>query len=107
MKMEFDINLLSFKNVLSPIIGLSTDEDVISKIPYEIGFIFLDGAHDYKTIDKELFIYLPKLVKGGIICFHDTDNPRYPDVRKIINEKIVEKFNFIGQSSYLTVYQKN
>ncbi|MBK8370373.1 MAG: class I SAM-dependent methyltransferase [Saprospiraceae bacterium] len=85
IKAEFQKNTQIFSHNIKMVIGLSTDENVENAVPNEIGFIFLDGAHDYDTIKKELAIYLPKLSKKCIICFHDADNPRYPDVRKIID----------------------
>lgn len=107
MKKEFANNTAIFKNHINPIVGLSTDEKVIKQLPQSIGFVFFDGAHDYDTVIKEIDIYFPLLTDGGIICFHDTDNPKYPGVRKAIEEKVAPQTSFIGQASYLTVYQKN
>ena len=106
MKVEFENNTKLFEKNIKPIIGLSTDQFVIEKLPKQIGFIFFDGAHDYDTVKQETEIYLPMVVSGGVLCFHDTDNPRYPGVRKVIDEKISPFCTFVGQSSYLSVYQK-
>lgn len=106
MKTEFDNNTKLFGKNIRTIIGLSTEQNVIDLLPKQIGFIFFDGAHDYETVKQEIDIYLPMLVEGGVLCFHDTDNPRYPGVRKVIDEKISPFLSFIGQASYLSVYQK-
>lgn len=106
MKTEFDNNTKLFGKNIRTIIGLSTEQNVIDLLPKQIGFIFFDGAHDYETVKQEIDIYLPMLVEGGVLCFHDTDNPRYPGVRKVIDEKISPFLSFVGQASYLSVYQK-
>lgn len=34
-------------------------------------FVFLDGAHGYENVVKEIQLYLPKIVKGGYLGGHD------------------------------------
>ncbi len=106
MRKEFANNTAMFADHIRPIVGLSTDEEVIRQLPKAIGFIFFDGAHDYDTVNKEIDIYYPLLKVGGVMCFHDTDNPKYPGVRKAIEEKVAPQTIFVGQASYLTVYLK-
>mmetsp|Transcript_22863 Transcript_22863/g.58141 ORF Transcript_22863/g.58141 Transcript_22863/m.58141 type:complete len:293 (-) Transcript_22863:358-1236(-) len=51
---------------------LSTDASALrrtSRASYE--FIYLDGAHDYANVKKELFAYWPKIAPGGVLAGHD------------------------------------
>lgn len=38
-------------------------------------FVFLDGAHGYSNVVKEIQLYLPKVVKGGYLGGHDFPDP--------------------------------
>lgn len=52
--------------------GLSTDEEVLSKMPHnEFDFIYIDAAHDYKNVKKELPQYWKRLRSGGLMAGHD------------------------------------
>ena len=37
-----------------------------------IGFLFIDGAHDFKSIKNDIKSWFLKVKDGGIIAFHDT-----------------------------------
>jgi FkbM family methyltransferase len=50
--------------------GLSTE--MAANIPDEsLGLVYLDAAHDYENVKKDLEAYFPKLVSGGIMAGHD------------------------------------
>ena len=52
--------------------ALSTDTsalEVTSASKY--AFIYLDGAHDYVNVKRELFAYWPKVAPGGVLAGHD------------------------------------
>ena len=36
-----------------------------------IDFLFLDGDHEYESVKKDIEVWLPKVEKGGMVCFHD------------------------------------
>lgn len=104
---EFQNNTKNLSEYIIPIKGLSTDESTLEKLPNKIGLIFLDGAHDYDTVKKEISLYRNRIANHGIICFHDTDNPNYPGVRKAFEEFLDNnEFKFIGQKSYIAAFQK-
>ena len=37
--------------------------------------VFIDGGHDYNDVLSDIEIWLPKIIKGGLICGHDIDTP--------------------------------
>ena len=50
-------------------------EEAISDISEELDFIYVDGSHKYEAVKKDIELYYPKLKEGGIIAFHDFDQP--------------------------------
>lgn len=50
-----------------------------------ICFAFIDGDHSYEGVINDFQNYLPKMVLGGIMCFDDYRNSRWPGVGKAVN----------------------
>ena len=59
------------------IIGNSNDIEVVHSVkefqPFD--FIFVDGGHDYETVNSDYQLYYPMLKKGGLMAFHDIATP--------------------------------
>ena len=53
------------------------------------GMLFIDGAHDYENVARDLDLYLPVLKPGGLIAVHDC-NPVYPGIMKAVRERIFD-----------------
>jgi len=49
-----------------------------------LDFVFIDAAHDYKSVKKDILAWLPKIKEGGYIAGHDY--PGYPGVKKAVDE---------------------
>lgn len=62
---------------LVQIIGNSNDIEIVRSVqeflPFD--FIFVDGGHDYKTVNTDYQLYYPMLNKGGLMAFHDIATP--------------------------------
>jgi predicted O-methyltransferase YrrM len=41
----------------------------------ELDFVFIDAAHDYDSVTKDIKAWLPKVRLGGIIAGHDIKHP--------------------------------
>jgi len=56
--------------------GLSFD--MAEKIKDEsCGLVYIDADHSYEGVKSDIESFFPKLVKGGIMAFHDAKNPCY------------------------------
>lgn len=36
-----------------------------------VHLLFVDGGHAYGTVKRDIESWVPKIVEGGIVCFHD------------------------------------
>jgi len=54
-------------------------EDAIDEIPNDLDFVYIDGAHDYKNVKKDIENYYPKVKVGGVIGGHDIYNGNCPE----------------------------
>lgn len=69
---------------LNPIVGDDTDPAVIEQTPAHCDLLFVDSSHDYEHTVTELAIYGPKVVTGGVIVMHDTQNEHPEDTEPAI-----------------------
>lgn len=59
-----------------------------------IDLLFLDGDHHYAVVKEDIGNWVPKLVPGGVVVFHDyaplpaalVKNPQLEGVRRAVNE---------------------
>jgi hypothetical protein len=53
-----------------------------------LDFIWIDAAHDYESVKRDIRAWLPKLKPGGLMAGHDADSP---DVARAVAETIEAK----------------
>jgi predicted O-methyltransferase YrrM len=46
-------------------------EDAVADIPDGLDFVYIDGAHDYENVRKDIANYYPKIREGGLLTGHD------------------------------------
>ena len=76
-----NIDIFGVKDYCELIIGHS--EDVI--FDRKIGFLFIDGGHSYDQVKKDIEKYVPLVVSGGYVVFHDY-NITHPQICQAIDE---------------------
>jgi hypothetical protein len=59
-------------------------KDAIAEVPDQIGVLFVDGAHDYESVKRDL-AYLSKVQIGGYVAIHDCHEAE-PGVVKAVDE---------------------
>lgn len=85
----FLTNIAPVKHIINPVKGISWETAKLYD-DETFDFIFIDAAHDYESVKRDIITWLPKLKKNGIIAGHDYTTSR--GVFKAVNE-IFTKIN--------------
>jgi hypothetical protein len=67
-------------------------QDVVDDFDEPIELLFVDGSHEEEDVRHDFETWVPKVVDGGIVAFHDTT--WHPGVRKVVAEKIYASHAF-------------
>lgn len=107
---EFKANIKRAKadKLVVPVLKLS--KDAVKSIRGKISFVYIDGAHDYKSVKSDFETWFPKLENGGIIALHDTilwDGPKKLVKEKFIGSPRFKDVGFINSMTYATKVKKN
>lgn len=70
---------------------VTTSQEAAKVFNMPIDFLFIDGLHEQCALDMEL--WLPKVKKGGLVAFHDYDEP-HPEVYNNVNKLLAEDKGF-------------
>ena len=62
-------------------------QDALPDVPEDIGLLFVDGAHDYESVKRDIDNYLPRVRMGGFVVFHDTSGGD-PDVNRAVEDHL-------------------
>ena len=83
---EFKENIerAGIADLVTPVKGLS--QDVVGDFDEPIELLFVDGSHAEDDVRHDFETWVPKVVDGGVVAFHDTT--WHAGVRKVIAEKI-------------------
>jgi hypothetical protein len=57
-----------------------------------LAFAWIDAAHDYESVKKDILAWQPKIKPGGILAGHDA---QWHEVKQAVNE-LIPKARFIG-----------
>jgi len=82
---QFDKLLLLFPSRIEKIKAWSWYAAL--KIPDStLDLVFLDASHDYNSTRQDILSWLPKIRVGGFIGGHDYGHPKFPGVKKAVDE---------------------
>jgi predicted O-methyltransferase YrrM len=56
--------------------------------PGKVWLVFVDGDHSEKSVIADIEAWLPKVLDGGIMAFHDYHSINWPDVKRVVDEKM-------------------
>jgi MMP 1-O-methyltransferase len=89
---EFKQNIerAGIADLVTPVKGLS--QDVVGDFAEPIELLFVDGSHEEEDVRHDFDTWVPKVVEGGTVAFHDTT--WHPGVRKVVAEKIFGSHQF-------------
>ena len=63
-------------------------EQALPGLGLRLRMIFVDGAHDFDSVDRDVRLSLPMLEEGGVLVLHDCDDPHWPDVERYVQEHL-------------------
>ena len=83
---EFKDNIerAGIADLVTPVKGLS--QEVVGGFDEAIELLFVDGSHEEDDVRGDFEKWVPKVVEGGVVAFHDTT--WHDGVRKVVAEKI-------------------
>lgn len=64
-----NIDKANVEGLVIPLVASSLDVAASFEQPVEL--VFVDGAHDYESVRQDIAAWMPKLVPGGTVAFHD------------------------------------
>jgi MMP 1-O-methyltransferase len=77
-------------DLVTPVKGFS--QDVVDDFHEPIELLFVDGSHEEADVLHDFETWVPKVVEGGTVAFHDTT--WHPGVRRVVAKKIYGSRNF-------------
>lgn len=98
-----NIKIANLENVIMPII--KTSEEAAKDWNNPIGFIFIDGAHEYELVELDFKLWFPFLVNGGVMAFHDSfawSGPRKVVKKYIYKSNLFKNIKFADSITFAT-----
>jgi hypothetical protein len=77
-------NIESVKDYINPV-RKSSLEAALDYQDESLDFVFIDAAHDYENVKKDIHAWYPKVKNGGFISGHDYSGA-WPEVIVAVNE---------------------
>jgi MMP 1-O-methyltransferase len=95
---EFKDNIerAGIADLVTPVKGLS--QEVAGGFHESIELLFVDGSHEEALVREDFDEWVPKVVDGGIVAFHDTtwhDGPRKVVAEKIFGSRQFKDVRFV------------
>ena len=78
--------------------------EVGRNFPYSVNMVFVDGDHETKVVEQDIITWLPKIISGGIMAFHDYKHPNVPELTDIVN-RFMSTYKVIAEHRYMIAYK--
>jgi predicted O-methyltransferase YrrM len=69
--------------------------------PLPVDMVFVDGSHYGPGVEKDIELWRKVVKPGGLLIFHDYDNPVCPDVKPVIDEMMAGYTPFMRQGYFI------
>ena len=88
---------------------LGDSKEIGKLFEHKLDMLFIDGDHSYEGCLGDFNNWIDHIKYGGVLAFDDYgDNKhgdeRWPDVRKVVDEHVRERFNEIGHWDSLIAF---
>ncbi|MBI5732381.1 class I SAM-dependent methyltransferase [Candidatus Jorgensenbacteria bacterium] len=87
-----------------------SSEEAAKNFKEQIGFIFIDGGHEYKFASLDFKLWFPKIADGGVIAFHDSWHRAGPSLVTtfvLLTSSRIQGVKLIDRITYFKKVQKN
>lgn len=101
---EFLSNISPLSNIITPL-RMSSEEASKSFADNSIDFVFIDAAHDYFNVKKDINFWYSKVKANGIFAGHDY-SPHWPGVMQAVDEWCKEYNHTIDVSETCWIHHK-
>jgi predicted O-methyltransferase YrrM len=93
---EFRNNLArnGLTDVVEPLV--MTSEEAAARIAGPVELLFIDGDHSYDAVRRDAELWLPRLIEGGTVMFHDVATAAYDGPRRIVRQMVCRSPFFHG-----------
>jgi MMP 1-O-methyltransferase len=79
-------------DVVEPLV--MTSEAAAAHLAGPVELLFIDGDHSYEAVRRDAELWLPRLVLGGIVMFHDVATAAYSGPRRIVRQMVCRSARF-------------
>jgi hypothetical protein len=94
---EFLKNIQPVRHKINPVRSVSWD-GATRYSDNSLDFVFIDAAHDYDSVTKDIRAWFPKLKKAGVIAGHDYE---CPDVRKAVTQFFMDQTVYESEGCWI------
>jgi len=105
---EFLANLA--RNGLAAVVEplVMTSDDAAARIAGPVELLFIDGDHSYEAVRRDAELWLPRLIDGGTVMFHDVATAAYSGPRRVVREMVCRSplFHRIGRVGSMIVARR-
>jgi hypothetical protein len=71
-----------------------TSDEAAARIAGPIELLFIDGDHSYEAVRRDAELWLPRLMDGGTVMFHDAATAVYTGPRRIVRRMVCRSPRF-------------
>ena len=103
-----NIKVQKLDDLIIPIV--KTSEEAAKNFDQPVGFIFIDGAHEYEFVKLDFDLWFPKVINGGVMAFHDTlgwKGPKKVVAKCIYKSKHFKNVKFVGSITFAQRVKEN
>jgi predicted O-methyltransferase YrrM len=67
----------------------SNAAELLRKKRVKAGMVFIDAGHTYEEVKRDIDLWLPLVIEGGVICGHDYyhEENMWPEVQQAVDER--------------------
>ena len=93
-------------DVVEPIV--MTSEQAAAHMTAPIELLFIDGDHSFEAVRRDAELWLPRLMDGGTVMFHDVATAAYTGPRRIVQRMVCRnsRFHEIGRVGSMLVARR-